>query len=79
MSSKMDITGRYRCRITLGLFNVMLPYAINILSAKIMTNKERCRLTIGNLPTSGSSMKHFFLKRGPNPKNFCCLGQSSIS
>jgi hypothetical protein len=41
--------------------------------------KERYRLTIGNTPTSVNSMKHFFLQRGPNPKNFCCLGQSSIS
>ncbi len=24
-------------------------------------------------------MKHFFLKRGPNPKDFCCLGRSRVS
>jgi hypothetical protein len=24
-------------------------------------------------------MRHFFLERRFNPKNFCCLGQSSIS
>jgi hypothetical protein len=24
-------------------------------------------------------MKHFFLERGPNSKNLCCLGRSSIS
>jgi hypothetical protein len=45
----------------------------------LLDRKERCRLTIENPPPRVSSIGHFFLERGPNPKNFCCLGQSSIS
>jgi hypothetical protein len=41
--------------------------------------KERCRLTIENPPPKVSSMNHFFLERGLNLKNFCRLGQNSIS
>jgi hypothetical protein len=60
-------------------FSIKFRKLLLNLNASESAVKERCRLTVGNPPTSGSSMKHFFLKRGPNPKNFCCLGQSSIS
>jgi hypothetical protein len=60
-------------------FSIKLRKLLLNLNVSESAVEERCRLTIGNRPTSGSSMKQFFLKRGPNPKNFGCLGQSSIS
>jgi hypothetical protein len=46
---------------------------IEILDQRTMSVNER------ESPPRVSSMGHFFLERGPNPKNLCCLGQSSIS
>jgi hypothetical protein len=63
-------------RLTIVSYILYFDYIYYLI---ILSLKERCRLTIENRPPRVSSMGHFFLERGPNPKNFCCLGQSSIS